>query len=376
LFNTTEGLALTLRSVISLEYITEQRLEMGGCYSSEGDQRSGEIDKIIAADKKRNREEVKLLLLGPGESGKSTIFKQMKIIQDNGGFSTEELQSYKYIVYGNCVTQMKVILNAASRLDIQLADEQNKKRAERLTSVPSGGDAWSTELGDDIKHLWQDAGIQKVYEQRDKTFQLNDSANYFFDNIDRFMSPSYIPTQADVLRARVRSTGIEEAEFKFEDISFRMVDVGGQRSERRKWMHCFDQVTAVIFCVALSEYDQTLREDDQQNRMHESLILFDEIINSHWFRATTFILFLNKTDLFREKIETIDLKVAFPNYTGGCNFDNASLFIKSRFLEKKQSPHVIFTHFTCAISTENVEFVFKAVRETVLKKILTEVMTY
>jgi hypothetical protein len=47
--------------------------------------------------------------------------------------------------------------------------------------------------------------------------------NSFFENIDRFMSPSYIPTQADVLRARVRSTGIEEAEFKFEDISFRMV---------------------------------------------------------------------------------------------------------------------------------------------------------
>src|ERR1700722_5784610 len=92
----------------------------------------------------------------------------------------------------------------------------------------------------------------------------------FFDNIERFMSPSYIPTQADVLGARVRSTGIEEAEFKFEDISFRMVDVGGQRSERRKWIHCFDSVTAVIFCVAMSEYDQTLREDDTQNRMKKS----------------------------------------------------------------------------------------------------------
>lgn len=64
----------------------------------------------------------------------------------------------------------------------------------------------------------------------------------FFENIERFMSPSYIPTQADVLRARVRSTGIEEAEFRFEDITFRMVDVGGQRSERRKWIHCFDAV--------------------------------------------------------------------------------------------------------------------------------------
>lgn len=50
----------------------------------------------------------------------------MKIIQDNGGFSTEELQSYKYIVYGNCVTQMKVIVNAATKLGIELESDENK----------------------------------------------------------------------------------------------------------------------------------------------------------------------------------------------------------------------------------------------------------
>jgi len=348
---------------------------MGGCASTDEKKKSQEIDKIINGDRKKLKEEVKLLLLGPGESGKSTVFKQMKIIQDGGGFSQDELQSYKYIVYGNCVTQMKVIVNAATKLNLPL-EEDNKKRSDRLTKVPSGGDAWSTELGEDIQQLWKDSGIQKAYSMRDKFYQLNDSASYFFDNIDRFMNPSYIPTQADVLRARVRSTGIEEAEFKFEEILFRMVDVGGQRSERRKWIHCFDGVTAVIFCVALSEYDQTLREDDQQNRMKESLLLFDEICNSHWFRNTTFILFLNKIDLFREKIQKVDLKVCFPNYTGGLNFDNASAFIKARFLEQNQSPHIIYTHFTCAISTENIEFVFKCVRETVLKKILNEVILY
>lgn len=97
-------------------------------------------------------------------------------------------------------------------------------------------------------------------------------------------------------------------------------------------------MTAVIFCVALSEYDQTLREDDTQNRtkgkpphaksrmIHsltgtlmtttESLLLFDEICNSPWFADTAFILFLNKVDLFKEKIKRVDLKVTFPNYNG------------------------------------------------------------
>jgi GTPase SAR1 family protein len=349
---------------------------MGTCNSTEEKKKSQEIDKYLNNDRKKIKEEIKLLLLGPGESGKSTIFKQMKIIQLNGGFSSEELQSYKYIVYGNCVTQMKVIVNAAIKLGIKFDNEENEKKAEKLTKVPSGGDAWSTELGQDIKALWKDSGIKKTYLLKDKQYQLNDSAEYFFENIDRFMEPSYIPTQADVLRVRVRSTGIEEAEFKFEDVNFRMVDVGGQRSERRKWIHCFDQVTAVIFCVALSEYDQTLREDDSQNRMKESLLLFDEVCNSQWFKNTAFILFLNKVDLFKEKIEKVDLKICFPNYTGGCNFDAASNFIKARFLEQNQSPHVIYTHFTCAINTENIQFVFKCVRETVLKKILNEVIMY
>lgn len=349
---------------------------MGNSCSSDPDRkRSKDIDNQIRQDKKRLRDELKLLLLGPGESGKSTIFKQMKIIQVNGGFSQEELQNYKYIIYGNCVTQMKVIVNAAlTRLpqldppiEISFDSEENKKRAERLTKVPSGGDAWSTELGEDIKVLWSDSGIQKTYALRDTYYQLNDSASYFFDNIDRFMSPSYIPSQADVLRARVRSTGIEEALFKFEDVSFKMVDVGGQRSERRKWIHCFDGVTAVIFCVALSEYDQVLREDGKQNRMQESLLLFEEIANSHWFRTTALILFLNKTDLFREKIATKDLTCCFKNYTGGCNFEAACTFIKQRFVELNQAPHTIYVHFTCAVNTENIQFVFTAIRDTVLK---------
>lgn len=349
---------------------------MGNCGSTEEQKRSQEIDKIINQDRKKIREEVKLLLLGPGESGKSTIFKQMKIIQDNGGFSQDELQSYKYIVYGNCVTQMKVLVSAAVKIGATLDSDENMKRVEKISKVPSGGDAWSTELGQDIKALWADKGIQQTFALRDKKYQLNDSAAYFFDNIDRFLDPAYVPTQADVLRARVRSTGIEEAQFKFEDISFKMVDVGGQRSERRKWIHCFDQVTAVIFCVALSEYDQVLREDESQNRMQESLLLFEEITNSHWFRNTTFILFLNKLDLFKEKIQTVDLKVCFENYTGGCNFDTASQFIKQRFLERNQSNHSVYVHFTVAISTENIEFVFRAVRETVLKNVLNQVILY
>ena len=73
-----------------------------------------------------------------------------------------------------------------------------------------------------------------------------------------------------------------------------MFDVGGQRNERRKWIHAFDNVQAVVFVAALSEYDQVLFEDETQNRMEEALQLFDQIVNSKWFKTTAMILFLNK----------------------------------------------------------------------------------
>jgi GTPase SAR1 family protein len=340
----------------------------------EQSKKSKEIDHMLAKHGKAFKQECKLLLLGPGESGKSTVFKQMKIIQKNGGYKEEELATYKFIVFGNCITQMKVIVSAAMKLGIELDSEENKARAARISKLPAAGDAWSKQVGEDIKELWADKGILAAYEQRDKVYQLNDSASYFFSNIERFIEPNYLPSEQDVLRARVRTTGIEEAVFNFEDMGFRMLDVGGQRSERRKWIHCFDSVTAVVFCASLSEYDQTLREDDGQNRMRESLLLFDEICNSPWFKDTNFILFLNKTDLFREKIQKIDLSCCFPTYQGGCNFEAASAFIKARFLEQNASPHTIYTHFTCAISTENVEFVFKCVRETLLRNVMGELV--
>lgn len=81
-------------------------------------------------------------------------------------------------------------------------------------------------------------------------------------------------------------------------------------------IHCFEAVTSIIFCVALSEYDQVLLEETGQNRMNESLVLFESVINSRWFLRTSIILFLNKIDLFKAKLPKIPLERYFPEYTG------------------------------------------------------------
>ena len=113
------------------------------------------------------------------------------------------------------------------------------------------------------------------------------------ERLDRIAQNNYLPDQQDVLRSRVRTTGIVEYSFEIDKQNFKMYDVGGQRNERKKWIHCFENVTAVIFVGVLSEYDQVLFEDETMNRMEETLNLFDEICNSKWFRDTQIFLFLS-----------------------------------------------------------------------------------
>jgi GTPase SAR1 family protein len=340
--------------------------------SKEDEGRNKDIEKQLAEDRKKFSTEVKLLLLGAGESGKSTIAKQMKIIHLHG-FTADERLTYKSIIYNNVVASMKNLVVAAREKDIPIAANATAA-ADRIGAIDVQffAGVLTPEIADDIAVLWKDNGIRAAYTRQNE-FQLNDSAAYYFDNIERLAAADYVPSEQDVLRSRAKTTGIIETEFTLEKTKFRMVDVGGQRSERKKWMHCFQDVTAVIFCVALSEYDLKLYEDDQTNRMHESLKLFKEICNSKWFTETSVILFLNKKDLFAEKIKKTDLKAAFPEYGGGLNYDNAVSFIKDKFLAQNENPKKhIYTHTTCATDTDNVQVVFNAVKDIVLQKILEE----
>eukprot|EP00455_Lapot_gusevi_P008767 TRINITY_DN1385_c0_g2_i1.p1 TRINITY_DN1385_c0_g2~~TRINITY_DN1385_c0_g2_i1.p1 ORF type:complete len:158 (+),score=63.37 TRINITY_DN1385_c0_g2_i1:52-525(+) len=153
-----------------------------------------------------------------------------------------------------------------------------------------------------------------------------------------------------------------------------MFDVGGQRNERKKWIHCFENVTAVIFVAAMSEYDQVLFEDENTNRMIEALNLFDEICNSRWFRDTSMILFLNKRDLFAEKIKKVDLSVCFPEYPGGLDYMAGADFIQGQFETKNKNPKKqVYTHITCATDTDNVRHVFNAAKDIIIRQSLAAV---
>uniref|UniRef100_A0A914VZD8 Uncharacterized protein n=1 Tax=Plectus sambesii TaxID=2011161 RepID=A0A914VZD8_9BILA len=152
----------------------------------------------------------------------------------------------------------------------------------------------------------------------------------------------------------------------------RVFDVGGQRSERRKWIHIFDDVNAIIFVCALSEYDQMLMEDDKTNRMHESLTLFTQVSNSELFGAKTAVmLFLNKKDLFAEKIKITPLTKTFPEYTGLSMYAPAADFIQARFESVCQRrDRTLYVHRTCATDTNQVQLVLDGVMDMILSDIV------
>ena len=155
--------------------------------------------------------------------------------------------------------------------------------------------------------------------------------------------------------------------------------MGGQRSERKKWLHCFEDVTAILFCVALSEYDLVLSEDENKvislylsfnntinalttklyylkNRMLESMDLYQSISSNIWFMNTPIMLFFNKIDLFEAKIKKSPITICFPEYSGENTYEATTLYIKRKFeiLTKSSGNKEFYCHFTVATNTNNI----------------------
>lgn len=333
-----------------------------------------EVKRSKAVDKEINQSQMKaevihkILLLGAGGSGKSTLFKQMITIYGKG-FSMSQRKGFIKIIYGNVVSGMQTLCHESQKYGP--VSPENADICNQMLQVPENASV-DTKIGSWVKMLWNDKGIQSTFEKRSK-FQLGDSAAYFFGNIDEIMKADYVPSEQDLLRSRVPTTGIVENLFDVEKNQFQMFDVGGQRSERKKWIHCFENVTAVLFVAALSEYDQVLFEDENTNRMEEALELFEEILNSEWFEKTSMILFLNKKDLFAEKIQKVPLKEYLTDYRGANTYEETTEYIKLLFESKKEGEKDIYTHMTCATDTNNIFSVFNAVKDIIIKEAFTKV---
>lgn len=315
------------------------------CYQSPEDakkakHRNKQISKLLKQHHKEELKRLKILLLGTGESGKSTITKQMRIIHING-FNMRERTEKICDIRKNIKESIVVLLLAMHQLQIPLECEESIISKDFILREAGNPDIHRTsEFLDHAEKLWNDPGVQACYS-RSHEYQLIDCAKYFLDKLHEIKSPAYIPSDQDILRCRCVTTAIQHIEFEVPDggnhIKFDVYDVGGQQGERKKWIQVFDSVTAILFIVDCSSFDQTLREDPEKNRLLEALENFDQVWNNRFLKYVSVLLFINKIDILAEKIargrDISELTKKYPDIFPDFDKFNPSSSEKLQFLE-------------------------------------------
>lgn len=322
--------------------------------------------------------EMKILLLGAGESGKSTFLKQMRIIHGED-YSDQDRLDFRPLIYHNLLKGMKVLSEARKRLQTPLSNPENVSNTDMILSGYHNSQQLSPEefvkYVEPLRSLWNDEGIQATL-LRSNEFQLADSVPYFFQRLDAVGAIDYLPSRDDVLRSRKATRGVYEYTVAIRNQQFRFVDVGGQRSQRQKWFQCFDEVTAILFLVGSSEFDQKLLEDRVTNRLVESVNIFETIVNNRCFKQVIIIVFFNKSDLLEEKILKSDIRNHFPNFEGDPKkLEHVQGFMAAMFDAVRRNTQQEFYHyFTTAINTKNIKVVFNIVKDSILSKHINEIM--
>lgn len=302
----------------------------------------------------------------------------MRIIHSSG-FQEDERVQVKAVIYSNVIIAFRILLEIMHDEKIGFADEKTKVHAQIIEEADADVDANRAFRNARIKEamlgMWKDKGVQLAITKSHE-FALNDNLSFYFQGINRMFDPDWMPDDQDMLHARLRTTGITETVFELRELTFRMMDVGGQRSERKKWIHCFDGVQCLLFMAALSGYDQCLVEDVNANQMHEAFMLFESLVNGEWFKDKPIILFLNKIDLFREKLAVSPLSAHFPDYQGRDNDEEAAkAYFANRFKAiNRNHSREIYIHYTNATDTNILKKTMQDVQDMLVQKSLQKLV--
>eukprot|EP01083_Nonionella_stella_P273780 928999_1 len=247
------------------------------------------IEKHMKLAKKMEEKTIRLLLLGPGSSGKTTILKQIKKIHGNDReLELNDRQKISSPLKHACIEYMQIlceqstILNKKYNLQNTLVNPDNEYLRKEILqlSLPC---PLTDDIACKIKMLWNDKGIKNTLLNR-QYYQIHDNVEYFFNKIESISELDFTPDFDDYLRFRQRTTGFSQTNIvmnvgNFGAHQFEFTDVGGQRSERKKWMRFISEdINAVLYILAISDYDLTLFEDNKTNRLVEAINLFRSIM--------------------------------------------------------------------------------------------------
>jgi len=315
---------------------------------------------------------LKILLLGTGDSGKSTFFKQVRAIHSGDKrLSAAETKKFVKVLRQNVKFSMQSLISSCRERKCDLPKLTDKVEAAIAGEDPEQLTEDTAKL---IDKLWKDKAIQDSYKKRQELkIHVPTNAEYYFEHVLRFAEPEFVPNFDDIMMSKLKTTGVQEARFESDGNDVVLVDVGGQRSERRKWLHCLDDVVAIIYMCAMDDYDAMLEEDGATNRLQESLELFTTVTGSAYFADKGWILFLNKKDLFQKKIKEKPLNKYFSDIDAkaGNDYDKASVYLLDKYKKAFQGKQIQH-HFTCALDTDQCKHVFNDVKEFILTGMLSE----
>ena len=331
----------------------------------------GDGSEILIKPATFDQYDVKILTLGAGECGKSTIWRQLKMIYC-GGFNQEERESMKLVIKINLISDIKSLIDAMSRNGHSVgADLQNQ--VDLVMSLQLSEEELLPEVGDAILELWRDPMIQRTYQQAN-SIGLGDHAAFFLDSVQRIAAKNYVPTDEDILKSRIRTVGITQLDFQINDKKTELIDVGGQKSERARWQKCFTGVHYLLFVVSLSDFDQCMFEDENVSRTKDSIDLFGSIANSEIFKNKPIFLVLNKLDLFEKKLQESPDKFrhAYEGFEGDVtNVHECIEHVKRSFMAKldpNRAPEGwVEALSACAMEEKSIRELFQKVGKKVLE---------
>ncbi|KAK0223438.1 guanine nucleotide-binding protein [Armillaria fumosa] len=444
---------------------------------------SEQIDEDLRQERenlKRKKTDVKLLLLGQAESGKSTLQKQFQLMYKPNSLD-QERSSWRTVIYFNVVHSIKHILNTLEAWDDSLEDEMDvdgpyshgrstptvhssrshhfydpltsqttianiRRRlsplvasdiqlADRLSggitvsgsgkggvyvrsgwqartienalgrirprpSVDGDGrkgrnsisadivqDALVQDVGrmldaakDDIKELWNHPTVRGLISKR--RLKLDEWSEFFLRHISRVAASNYVPTTDDILHARIQTMGVAEHIFDVtihgKAVTWHLYDVGGARGQRHSWIPYFDDANAIIFVAPVSAFDQYLEEDPRTNRIDDSLQLFTQICSNRLLKNVHLVLFLNKTDLLKNKIDSgLRVQKYITSFGERANdYETVVQYFRAHFLQvhrrNNENRRVLYTHFTSVVDTKATQRIIGNVRDSIFRGYLQD----
>ncbi|KIK60242.1 hypothetical protein GYMLUDRAFT_244671 [Collybiopsis luxurians FD-317 M1] len=344
--------------------------------------RNNEIEVQLKRDRWISKNEIHILVMGGGVSGSAAALNKMIVLdchmKQRYNDQATVTVSFKERIFTTLVRAMLTLLDAMTRMSINLS-WRNRAHIATLRSLPLDIEVaiLSQDIIDPIRSLWKDPAVQEFIHEF-QAISLNQPSNYFLDSLDRISSFNYVPTYQDIalcgdIMGDKAKTVIEVA-FKIGELTYKFFHIGVQHLAKKKWISSFENVTAVVFVVNMSEYDEVLYEDQTMNRMQEALSLFDSICNSRWFSKTAIILMMNEGDLLQEKLRRSPLDYHFPDYTGGDNYDAACEYLLHRFVSLNQNAATkqIYAYYESDDIEITLKFILGAIQDILLQLHLKE----